>query len=87
MTTATMDEATDFAAQIWCRPENEQRTMDVDFAMSIAEAVKPLLQQRSDAVEALIFASGSSDFNPGGQARKGWLKVGRPAIEAILGAS
>ena len=77
-------QATDFAAQIWCRPENGQREMDVDFAMSIAEAVKPLLRQRRDAAEALLWASGSPDFNPGGRAELGWNEIARPAIEAIF---
>ncbi len=32
--------------------------------------------------EALIWASGSPDFNDGGQAEKGWRKVARPALAA-----
>ena len=35
--------STDWAAQIWCRPENEHRDMDVDFAVSIAKAMQPYL--------------------------------------------
>jgi hypothetical protein len=35
--------ATAWAAQIWCRPENEKRKMDVDFAQSIAQAMQPYL--------------------------------------------
>ena len=31
-------EATEWAAQLWCLPENAHRTMDVAFAMSIARA-------------------------------------------------
>ena len=40
----------------------------------IAEAVKPY-------VEALIWCSGSPDFNDGGFARKGWLKLCAPLID------
>jgi len=38
----------------------------------------------SQLVEALIWVSGLPDFNEGGQAREGWLKLGRPALEAGL---
>ena len=40
----------------------------------IAEAVGPYL-------EALIWCSGSPDFNDGGFARKGWLKLCAPLID------
>ena len=40
----------------------------------IAEAVGPY-------VEALIWCSGSPDFNDGGFARKGWLKLCAPLID------
>ena len=42
-------EALYFAAQIWCRPENGDREMDADFAVSIAEAVKPLIKLARDS--------------------------------------
>ncbi len=35
--------ATEWAAQLWCRPENAGREMDVEFATSIAQAMKPYL--------------------------------------------
>lgn len=37
----------EWAAQIWCRPENEKREMDVDFANSIAKAMRPYLEPYS----------------------------------------
>jgi hypothetical protein len=36
------------------------------------------------AVEALLWCSGSPDFNEGGMARKGWLKLCAPIIRAEL---
>ena len=33
------------------------------------------------AVEALLWCSGSADFNEGGVARKGWLKVCAPLLK------
>ncbi len=38
------------------------------------------------AKEALQWASGSADFNTGGVARRGWLKLGRPALETVTKA-
>ena len=35
-------EAIAWAAQLWCLPENANRTMDVEFAMSIARAYDKL---------------------------------------------
>ena len=52
-------QATKFAAQIWCRPENEQRVMDVAFARSIADAVKPLLQQLTAIEQAEVEMPGA----------------------------
>ena len=31
--------------------------------------------------DAITWASGSADFNEGGKAREGWLKMGRTAID------
>lgn len=74
------DSAVAFAAQIWCRPENETRTMDVIFAQSIARAAQPLIEALESSEAALQWASGSADFNTGGKARKGWLHIARPAM-------
>jgi len=38
----------------------------------------------SALTDALIWASGSADFSPGGKARIGWLKVAQPALDAAL---
>ena len=32
-------ESVEWAAQLWCLPENSNRTMEVEFAMSIARAI------------------------------------------------
>ena len=34
--------------------------------------------------EALIWVTGHGDFGQGGQYREGWLKVGQPALDAVL---
>ena len=57
--------------------------MDSDFAISIAEAIDPYLQSHAALTDALVWASGSGDFQTGGKARRGWLKV-RPTLEAAL---
>ena len=44
---------------------------------------KTTRQALEKAEEALQWASGSADFNTGGIARKGWLKLGRPALEKV----
>ena len=41
-------EARELAAQIWCRTENEKRTMDVELAESIAKSIVPVLKQRDN---------------------------------------
>jgi hypothetical protein len=33
---------------------------------------------------ALVWASGSDDFAPGGKAREGWERVAQPALDAYL---
>lgn len=35
-------------------------------------------------IEALIWCSGSPDFNDGGQAREGWLKLCAPLLAALI---
>lgn len=34
------DWADEIAAQLWCKPQHEQKTMDCDFAASIAAALR-----------------------------------------------
>ncbi len=49
------------------------------------EVMERLAAAEADAdrlAEALIWCSGSPDFNEGGQAREGWLKLGRTALAA-----
>ncbi len=60
--------------------EAEQHKLDTYDAL--VEALK-------DSHSALQWASGSPDFNTGGTARTGWLRIGWPAIErasAVLNA-
>lgn len=52
----------------------------------MGKLTKAELQRENGALrEALIWASGSPDFGPGGQARKGWLKVAAPLIKGHFG--
>ena len=54
-------EAREIAAQIWCRPENGKRTMDVAFAESIAKSIVPVLKQRDNwRAEAHRYAQNAS---------------------------
>lgn len=34
------DKYTDIAAQLWCKPQHSMKEMDVEFAMSIAQALR-----------------------------------------------
>ena len=47
----------------------------------VTSETQKLKQALGACQEALVWASGSADFGPGGKARKGWLKLARPAIE------
>ena len=79
--------ALEWAAQLWCIPGTDDRTMDVEFATAIARQFDRAFVSHRHALElaqdALQWASGSPDFNVGGQARKGWLKVGPVALERV----
>ena len=81
------DRALAWAAQLWCMPDTEHLDMDVNFAKSIAEKFDSAMENQRTALEkakeALQWASGSPDFSVGGQARRGWLKLGRPALEQV----
>lgn len=46
--------------------------------------IERLRDREGQFVNALIWCSVSADFNEGGQAREGWLKMCRPLIEAAL---
>ena len=45
------------------------------------EKIEALEAKLAKAVEALLWCSGSADFNEGGVARKGWLKVCAPLLK------
>lgn len=49
-------------------------------------AAPELLEALRLTREALLWASGSDDFGMRGKARKGWLKVGRPAVQRASAA-
>jgi hypothetical protein len=48
------DKWTAVAAQLWCKPEHSKKEMDVDFAQSIAQALRDAEKAGMDAVEHLI---------------------------------
>ncbi len=58
----------------------------VAFAIWLGKRDENLVMALEKAEDALVWASGSSDFNEGGQARKGWLSLGRPAQAAVRAA-
>ena len=72
---------TDEELLIWLRVEDTNLT---DFA---ADRIEALIKERdafeaklAKALEALLWCSGSADFNEGGVAREGWLKVCAPLL-------
>ena len=50
-----------------------------------ADRIEELEAKLSKAVEALIWCSGSSDFNESGVAREGWLKLCAPILAELKG--
>jgi hypothetical protein len=68
----TVDRATANRLIAGLQAENAELRAALDAANADAERL----------AEALIWASGSPDFNDGGQAEKGWRKVARPALAA-----
>ena len=46
-----------------------------------ADRIEALTDKLAKAVEALQWCSGSADFNEGGVAREGWLKVCAPLLK------
>jgi len=62
------------AAQAWCTLETEKIEMIPALANAFAEIL-------DEYIEALRWCSGSSDFNEGGHARKGWIKICLPLIK------
>ena len=63
-----------WAGQIWALPENGHREMDSELAISIARYLDETW------AAALRWTSGSPDFNEGGQAREGWIKIAHPLL-------
>jgi len=61
------------AAQAWCTEPTACKEMDTVLAHAFAEII-------DEYREALAWCSGSNDFQVGGQARRGWLKLVRPLL-------
>jgi hypothetical protein len=66
--------------------EQEASMVEDDFVKAEKE-IEALTAKLAKAVEALLWCSGSADFNEGGIARKGWLKVCAPIIHAEIEGS
>jgi len=43
--------------------------------------IKAMLKRIRLLTEALIWCSGSEDFQEGGKARKGWIKICKPLLD------
>ena len=68
------DQARAIASQFWGDPRTRKTEMDVVLAEVIAEKIDEYL-------DALQWCSGSADFGPGGQAKKGWDRCVRPLLD------
>lgn len=66
---------TDEELLIWLRVEDTNLT---DFA---ANRIEELTAKLEEFRHALLWCSGSADFNEGGVAREGWLKVCAPLLK------
>jgi hypothetical protein len=63
--------------------ENQRLRADVKRLKSaIADTSTAKSAENEQLVEALIWCSASEDFQEGGQAREGWLKLCKPLIDA-----
>ena len=63
------------AVQAWCKESTKNIEMDVDLAEAFADIL-------DDYIHALQWCGGSSDFNVGGKARRGWDKIVVPLIRS-----
>ena len=59
---------------------------DEDGTLAWGISYCPVHKAADALLEALIWASGASDFQEGGEARQGYLHLVRPAIDAALGS-
>ena len=55
-------------------------TIDSEVIRQAADALEAAEAKLARMEEALIWCSGSEDFQDGGKARKGWLKLCAPLI-------
>ena len=59
-----------------------------DLSGELDAALRDLAKAREQVktlTEALLWCSGSADFNEGGTARKGWLKICAPLLHQTVG--
>jgi len=80
MKTQTIREA---VARGWCHQDQEHpgRIMDAFLAEAIVEEIKPIVDR---FLEALIWCSGSDDFQKDGKAETGWNKLCRPLLDEFF---
>lgn len=65
------------AAQLWC----DERTKHIEMDSALAEVIAEKIDQY---IDVLFWVAGSADFDSGGLARKGWMKLGQPLIDEWL---
>ena len=53
-------------------------------AKGVTMSEEELKAKLDEAIEALIWCSGSADFGDGGKARVGWLKICKPIIDRSM---
>jgi hypothetical protein len=68
-----------------CESCTDEECLGVSCEGCLADCLLALFaEQQAPLVEALIWCSGSADFNEGGIAREGWLKTCKPLIDSAL---
>ncbi len=60
---------------------DQARAVSSELRRAMAERIMEHEAKLAKALEALLWCSGSADFNEGGVARKGWLKVCAPLLK------
>ena len=74
MTEKILSLARQKASLAWCGKETKKKIMDVELAEEFAKILQ-------EYIDALQWCSGSQDFQPGGYARKGWMKIQKQLLE------
>ena len=60
---------------------DQARAVSSELRRAMAERIMEHEAKLAKALEALLWCSGSADFNEGGVAREGWLKVCAPLLK------